>query len=204
MRLAELSHETGVASATLKYYLREGLLHAGEIESRTQASYDGTHVARVRLVRALVESGGLSLARAKAVIVALDDPPENRHDLLGVAQRALIEPDAADAGPDWTAFATAAVRGWGWDIEEGDPLLPLLGAQLRAVVDAGVELGDGTVLDQFAEAADRIAAADMSTLPEAPAAAIRQAIVGTVLTDPIVLTLRRLAQQHQSAIRFKQ
>nr|MDT0525976.1 MerR family DNA-binding transcriptional regulator [Streptomyces sp. DSM 41633] len=37
MRLAELSERSGVPTATIKYYLREGLLPAGRRISATQA-----------------------------------------------------------------------------------------------------------------------------------------------------------------------
>ena len=32
MRISELAERTGVSIPTLKYYLREGLLHAGEAQ----------------------------------------------------------------------------------------------------------------------------------------------------------------------------
>ena len=51
MRISELASRSGVPPATVKYYLREGLLHPGRALSRTQADYDASHVDRVRLVR---------------------------------------------------------------------------------------------------------------------------------------------------------
>jgi MerR HTH family regulatory protein len=62
VRISELSEATGVAVHTLKYYLREGLLMPGRPTSRTRAEYGGEHVERVRLVRALVEHGGVPIA----------------------------------------------------------------------------------------------------------------------------------------------
>ncbi|MYU47619.1 MerR family transcriptional regulator, partial [Streptomyces sp. SID7803] len=52
MRLSELSERSGIATATIKYYLREGLLPPGERLSATQAEYDESHLRRLRLVRA--------------------------------------------------------------------------------------------------------------------------------------------------------
>ena len=202
MRLAELSEQTGVSSATLKYYLREGLLHAGSPQSRTQASYDDSHVARVRLVRALVESGGLSLARAKSVIGSLEHPPDSRHELLGVAQHALAPVRPAEPAPDWVAVAEDFVAGRGWDIPTADPLVAALAAQLQALVESGVAIGDGTALERWADAAESIAATDLATLPDDTGEALRQVVTGTVLSDPVLLTLRRMAQQHESSRRF--
>ena len=65
MRISELSRESGVPVATIKFYLRERLLPDGVLTSATQAQYDETHVARLRLVRALIGPGGLSIAAAR-------------------------------------------------------------------------------------------------------------------------------------------
>lgn len=199
MRLAELSRETGVSTATLKYYLREGLLHAGAPQSQTKSSYDESHVARVRLVRALVTSGGLSLARAKAVIDAVEDPPDRRHDLLGVAQHALSPPLPDEPREEWVALVRDFIAQRDWTIETDDPLIATLALQLEALVASGAALGDGSTLTVWADALEEVAAADLATLPESPADALRHVVVGTVLTDPILLTLRRFAQQHESA-----
>jgi len=48
-----------VSTATIKYYLREGLLRPGEAVGATQASYDEGHVERLRLIRVLREVGDI-------------------------------------------------------------------------------------------------------------------------------------------------
>ena len=92
MRISELAETTGVPVHTLKYYLREGLLMPGEATSRTRAEYGPEHVDRVRLVRALVEHGGVGIAGISAILSALASPPASRHDLLGIAHYALPTP----------------------------------------------------------------------------------------------------------------
>src|SRR6478735_12764525 len=89
VRISELSEATGVPVHTLKYYLREGILMPGRTVSRTRADYGAEHVERVRLVRALVEQGGVAIAGVRAILEALDAPPPSRHDLLGVAACAM-------------------------------------------------------------------------------------------------------------------
>lgn len=44
MRLAELSERSGVSTATIKYYLREGLLAPGRQINATTAEYDEEHL----------------------------------------------------------------------------------------------------------------------------------------------------------------
>jgi DNA-binding transcriptional MerR regulator len=97
VRISELSSRTGVPVATIKFYLREKLLHEGLRTAVTQAQYDETHVARLRLIRALLGPGGLSVAAAQRVIQAIEEPPESFHELLTVAATALAKPSLEDA-----------------------------------------------------------------------------------------------------------
>ena len=62
MRISELSRRSGVPVATIKYYVREGLLPAGEPTAINQALYDERHLARIELIRALREGADLSIA----------------------------------------------------------------------------------------------------------------------------------------------
>jgi DNA-binding transcriptional MerR regulator len=57
MLMAELSRSSGVPVATIKYYLREGLLPPGAATSATRAEYDEAHLRRLRLTRALEDPG---------------------------------------------------------------------------------------------------------------------------------------------------
>ena len=75
MRISELSRRSDVPVPTIKYYLREGLLHEGVHTSATQAQYDASHEARLRLIRALVGPGGCSIAAVHRVIQAIENPP---------------------------------------------------------------------------------------------------------------------------------
>ena len=107
MRMSGLAEATGVPVATLKYYLRAGLLHSGRVTARTQAEYDDSHVQRVRLVRALSEVGGLPLARVGRVLEAIETPDVGRTGVLEAAQRSLLGNDGAtasqrDPGQPWS------------------------------------------------------------------------------------------------------
>ncbi|MEL7974304.1 MerR family transcriptional regulator [Isoptericola sp. F-RaC21] len=209
MRISGLAERTGVPVATLKYYLREGLLHAGTATARTQAVYDTTHVERVRLVRALTDSAGLNLGAVREVLAVLDDPPRTRHELLGAAQKVMLareegrRPPQADAegeppAPDlWVARVAGLATDRGW-CDADDPLVPRLAGQLRAAEAAGITLTDAH-LAALADAAAVVAAADVASVPAERAGAVRQVVAGTLLTDPVLLTLRRMAQQGASA-----
>ncbi len=202
MRLSELSAETGVSTASLKFYLREGLLTPGEPLSRTQADYGTTHVDRVRLIRALVDSGGLSLGQVRQIIEALDCPSTPRSELFGVAQKLHTATEPVIEDPDWTTVAQTFVAERDWRVKPDDPLLQRLGTQLKALVESCGDFGDVSTLNAWADAAETIARADVGLLPDDDAQALKIVVVGTVLSDGVLQTLRRLAQQDCSARRF--
>lgn len=117
MRLADLSKRSGVSTATIKYYLREGLLPPGRQVNATTAEYDEDHLRRLRLVRALIQVGKVPVATAREVLGHVDDDSLGRTVRLGAALWALPQ----DAEPDEADPAVAAAR------VEVDRLLELLG-----------------------------------------------------------------------------
>ena len=170
MRISELSSHTEIPVATIKFYLRENLLHDGVRTAATQAQYDQSHVARLRLIRALIGPGGLSIAAAHQVIQAIEEPPESVHELLGVAAAAVAGPNLEDA--------------------------------LRALDEAGFKLPEGA-LDLYQDHMRQIAEFEIDNVPtESPAAAVRYVVLGTVLLEPVILALRRAAEEEASARRF--
>ncbi|MGA4841850.1 MerR family transcriptional regulator [Streptomyces sp. G45] len=84
MRISELSRRSGVPNATIKFYLREGLLPPGRATSATQAEYDETHLRRLRLVRALISTRGLSVSAAKEIVGSLSEVEGDTYELLGL------------------------------------------------------------------------------------------------------------------------
>jgi len=199
MRISELGEATGVPVHTLKYYLREGLLMPGRATSRTRAEYGDEHVERVRLVRALVDQGGVAIAGVRAILDALDAPPPSRHDLYGVAACAMPTP-AADRPVD--ADAVALVEDLGWQVSPDAPALHSLSAAVRAAEAAGVGLSPG-LLRRYAEAMRGVADVDLTVAERAssPQEAMRTVVIGTVMVDPVLLALRRVAQEAVSARR---
>ena len=73
MRISELARESGTSVATIKYYLREGLLAPGERVNAREASYGQGHVRRLRLIRAMVEVLGASIEQVRKILRAADD-----------------------------------------------------------------------------------------------------------------------------------
>ena len=201
MRISELSSTSGVPVATIKYYLREGLLPEGARTSATQAQYDEGHASRLALIRALVGAAGLSIAEVRRVLAAISDPPASPHDLLGIAAGAVRTPGARHPGHE---RVHALMREWGWAVEDKDcPSHDALAAALAALDDAGFALPPGT-LEVYRDHMEQIAEHELAAVPtESPAAAVRYVVLGTVLPEPLLLALRRVAQQAASARRFE-
>ena len=192
MRISELARRAEVPVATVKYYLREGLLHDGELTSATQARYDDTHVARLRLVRSLLGPGGLSITRARAVLDALDDPPADPLDLLGAAAHAVRRPVEVRPHPG----VHALMERWGWAVHERDCLDHQVLADALEALDAAAFVSPPDVLDAYATAMDDVARAELANVPTGSSeAAVRYVVLGVVLNEPVLLAMRRLAEQ---------
>jgi DNA-binding transcriptional MerR regulator len=200
VRISELSRVSGVPIASIKFYLREHLLPEGRLTSATQAQYEDTHVARLRLIRALLGPGGLSVAKAREVLQAIDSPPESTHDLLGLAHAAVTPPGPLEAD---LGRVHALMGRWGWRVQGKDcDLHAALAAALAALDDSGLELPPGG-LDRYAAQMFAVAEAEVADVPTStPAEAVRYVILGTVLLEPVLLALRRMAQQEASGRRF--
>lgn len=200
MRISQLAVATGVPVATIKYYLREDLLHDGVLTSPTQARYDESHVRRLKLIRALVGTAGLSVAAARELLQGLENPPESGHDLLGLAHRSVTGPANEDVD---LGRVQDLLRGWGWGEQACDRnTQAALAEALGGLSSAGLELPPG-LLDRYAQAMRDVAEADIDGVPtESAEAAMRFVVLGTVLMEPVLLAMRRLAQQNASYERF--
>lgn len=200
MRISELSSQIGIPVATIKFYLREKLLHEGVRTAATQAQYDESHLARLRLIRALMGPGALSVAATHQVIQAIEDPPPSIHELLGVAASAVARPSE---GTDELPRVHELMSRLGWQMDEKDYRSHAsLEDALRALDEAGFELPEGA-LDLYVDHMRQIAQFEIDNVPtHSPTAAVRYVVLGTVLVEPLLLALRRLAEQEASAHRF--
>jgi DNA-binding transcriptional MerR regulator len=207
MRIGALSARTGVPVATIKYYVREGLMAGGERTGHNQVSYGEEHVRRLRLVRAMVETGSLPIAKVREVLAEVEDPSRDLDSALGVASRALSSHRVPDDAPDDAHLATALeiMRRRGWD------RIPPEHGYVHALADVIARLdyfgiSDLAELeDRYARAAEQVAEADIRLLllREDREEILETMIVGTVLGDALFEVLRRIAQIEISGREFK-
>jgi len=201
MRMSELSERSGVAVPSIKFYLRESLVPPGEYSSPNQASYGDEHVQRLRLVRALIEVGGLSVSAVRTVLAAVDDTSLPLDWAFGLAQHAI--PGGGHAGETEGGRGATEVQRLlddaGWQISATNP-----GRAMAArVLDSYERLGHERlieVLPAYLTAAEIVAEADLAAVADAPdrAAMVETVVVGTVLGDTLLAGLRRIAQERTS------
>jgi DNA-binding transcriptional MerR regulator len=199
MRIAELSRRSGVPVATIKYYLREGLLPAGELTSPNQARYSDDHLHRLRLVRAMVELGGLSIAAVREVLGALDDPEKSLHKAMGTISAAVAPPDLGSDDEVAHEQAKAFLERQGWVCRPKSYAYKSLVGVLATAREVGHERF-AEMLDGLAAAARPLAEADLAyaLAAETKDEALEGVVVGTVLGDAAMAAVRALARRELS------
>jgi len=201
MKMAQLSTASGIPVATIKYYLREGLLPAGERSGPNQSLYGPEHLRRLRVIRGLLEVGGLSIAAAHQVIDAIDSDLGLSHT-FDIAQRTVSpQIDGAALLPEAVAQVDAVLSGW--HVSPDNPGRLAAARVLQTFAELGQPDLSGWV-PGYAAAALAVAEAD---LDEIDARSDRESktemvVVGTVLGDALFAALRRAAQEHVSSQRY--
>ena len=208
MRIGELSRATDVPVPTIKYYLREGLLPAGELSSPNQASYGDAHVRRLRLIRALIELAQVPVATVKEILESLDADDEPLHEQIGRAHRALTPTRRLSATDEARAAATTQVKDLiaarGWSVEPTAPALATLIDTVAALRTLGQ---DGLVshLDDYADAVERFTKLEIEGVTKNPTRdqLAESVVIGTILGETLIASLRLLAQESISADLWK-
>jgi DNA-binding transcriptional MerR regulator len=204
--ISELAERSGTPAATIKFYVREGLLPAGERVGGNRTEYTEAHEHRLRLIRAMLEVGKLSIGSIGQVLAALDRPDAPIAETFEVAQRALARSTASDvSAPSARALERVddLIDRAGWASDCHDNVGRGIAARaVDAFANAGYDLPD-SYLDGYADAALRVAEADLTAVGGLadPSDMAELMVVGTVLGDTLSLGLRRIAQAHVTSER---
>jgi DNA-binding transcriptional MerR regulator len=86
LRMGELARASGVSAATIKHYLREGLLPEPVKTSRNMAYYPAEFVDRIKLIKQLQEERYMPLRVIKDL---LDEDPQRARSLIELGDRLL-------------------------------------------------------------------------------------------------------------------
>jgi DNA-binding transcriptional MerR regulator len=205
VRLKELCSQSGCSAATVKYYLREGLLHQGAAVNAREADYDDSHIERLRLIRALREVGDLSITSVRDVVVAIETPRNSIHDVLGSAVHAL-GPLTITTDHELTTERQEVLEYLDeidWLVADDAPAIDLLASVVARIREFWGDI-DIHVLDRYRIAIDELAARDLDVIGDIDdiESAMRKMVVGTVLWDAAMIALRRLAAENHSRRRY--
>ena len=166
MRISELAAQSGVTVATIKYYLREGLLPPGSKVSERQADYGDLHVARLGLLRVLRDVGAVPVADLKDIVDAVQNETLSVHQMFGAAYDALARSSESVSQPD-RMLASQVVQQAGWTHVRPDaPVLDQLAGLLSVLREAGWPL-DLSNAATYLGLVDAIAAYEVSRLTAA-------------------------------------
>ena len=204
MQLKELSERTGISPASIKFYLREGLLPAGQSVHATRAEYSPQHVTRLELIQALRRVVGLNITQIRNLLKLADDGVP-RLELLAAVQRTVLQLDevGTDDGDVPTQGGDSVVRFRNWPDVPSDARRAL-NTHLERMENLGVPVAD-EVLDAYSQAVDNIAHFDITatTAPDDVNQLILSAAVGMHLHGQLVLKLLALAQASHAIRRYQ-
>jgi DNA-binding transcriptional MerR regulator len=218
MRISELSRQSGVPLSTIKFYIRSGLLPSGELSHPNQARYGPAHLSRLQLIRALREVAGLPLEVVRDVLEQTERP-WGEADPVGAALEVIYRPpERQQSDEEQAAYekvraeVEALLRDLPWVREETPAAAGHLTRNVDAVADAVMQLRRYVLPDfklesvrAFATAAWLVSEAVLlgsEHLVPRPGddlvAPARSAILGTLLIEPLVLALLRMANAMRS------
>jgi len=93
LRMGELAEASGVSAATIKHYLREGLLPEPVKTSRNMAYYPAEFVERIRLIKQLQEERYMPLRVIKDL---LEEDPDRAKALIELGDKMLERAKAGE------------------------------------------------------------------------------------------------------------
>lgn len=191
--------------ATVKYYLREGLLPPGRRVTARSADYDEGHVRRLKLLRLLRSVGGVPVTQLRELVEATGEPGLSVHGMFTRATDALAPAPPRDIAPEARAAADRLLEQAGWDAVRPDAVdRDNLAATLEEIGRWVPGLDPTQAGGFYLRLADDLGRAEIATLQDRGdrVELLEQMVVGTVLFERLLTVLRRLAEEQHSAQRF--
>ncbi|WP_051297914.1 MerR family transcriptional regulator [Brevibacterium album] len=221
MRLSELAAAAGTTTASVKFYIRSGLLAPGVKRNQTTAVYGEHHRERLALILGVRERIGSSLAEIGALTSVIDDPEAGLLAVMEAAQTLAVggwaggaaepAPESAPepapesaAGPvagtasepaPASASVSAVIEARGWP--DADSEARRAAERGLARVRSGGASWSEEALGTIAEAVERIGTLGLDLSGSRERVALDVA-VGTYELSRVVVDMLRLAQTSES------
>ena len=121
LKMSQLAERSGVSAATIKHYLREGLLPEPVRTSRNMAYYPPDFVERIRLIKRMQEERFMPLKLIREALADADRPRIARKEILArydipanvldrLAEIEVLTPTRQGYDPDDVKIIEAIVR----------------------------------------------------------------------------------------------
>ncbi len=203
LTISRLATASGTSVATIKFYLREGLVPRGDPAAPARAFYGGSHVERLVLIRVLRTLGGLGIPAIRALCAVIDRRDARLEDVACRTMDALgsqtsrphgSATDRARAQRDVRTF----LRSRQIDVRPKSRAVADLAdalASLRRVVPGVSVEALAPYLDAMLALAERDVAQTRQLVTGAAEAAYA-ATLSLVLWEPLLLILRRISLEH--------
>ena len=107
LKIGQLAERSGVPSATIRHYVREGLLPEPVKTSRNMAYYPPEFVERIKIIKRLQEERFMPLKVIRELLATADGDPERLRAMVAVEDRLL---ERALAGEQDRVSATEVRR----------------------------------------------------------------------------------------------
>jgi DNA-binding transcriptional MerR regulator len=200
MHVSELATRADVPVATVKYYLRAGLLPPGHVTGPRRAEYDETHVRRLRILRLLREVGGAPVSALQTIVDAADDDSLPMHEVLCLISDAL-SPPLALAASDRTAarMVDTAIADVGWSGVRPDAADRLrLAELLQLVTDQELLTITPEIVAYYVHLADGLCRTevDLINTNKDRAGVLEDMIAGEAAFGEVLALLRRMGHEH--------
>jgi DNA-binding transcriptional MerR regulator len=211
LKMADLARRSGVPAATIKHYIREGLLPAPAARNgRTMAWYDASMVGRINAIKKLQSTRFLPLKVIKgllddqgpAALAATEDAISSVLRRLAPVQSAsrdmIIEAGMSATELDWLCEigVVSPNRDGGKEQYDGDDLVML--KTLQAARDAGItrEMLPPQILESYLAAVQALVRMELNlfhagVLAQGGERLTMLAETATVLSEQLVVLLRR-------------
>lgn len=207
MKLSALAEATGTSTASIKYYLRTGLLPPGAKRNQTTAVYDDSHVERLELIAALRQLVGLSIEQIGTLTAVIDDAQASMLDVMQTAQMLggglppltdgpPTAPDARTAAAEARVASVMEAQGWP---DAPSAARAAATSVVAEMTELGLEVSD-EYLQLIGAAVDMISGSDLDVSGSRDRMAMHVA-VGTHRYSRLVLALLQLGQTSHSIAR---
>ncbi len=204
MLVSELAERADVPLATVKYYLREGLLPAGETTGPRRAEYAEVHLRRLRVLRMLREVGGVPVTSLRQVADALDDESLPVHDVMTLVADVITAGPTIAADPPSLEIVDEVLAGMGWAGVRAESMDRLRLAALVSLLNGAGPLGASVeILTFYAGVADQLARAEVALVDDATERSelLEQMVTGSVVYGQVFELLRQLGHEHHHQVR---